>query len=91
MTNDDFKSFMSLFHSYFTHIVKNSTSLLARVYGVYQITLEDMKPVYLMLMGNTKNVLSENIFKMFDLKGSLMKRLVKQTEHKDKNTYALKD
>ena len=35
MTKDDFKSFMSLFNSYFNHIVKNNTSLLARVYGVY--------------------------------------------------------
>ena len=77
MTSDDFKSFMSIFITYFYHINEDNSSLLARVYGVFQITLEDMKPCYLMLMGNTKNVPSDNIYKMFDLKGSITKRFVK--------------
>ena len=91
MTSDDFHAFMSLFVAYFYHINRDNSSLLARVYGVYQITLENMKPTYLMLMGNTKNVPSENIYKMFDLKGSIIKRLVLPDKHKNKNTYALKD
>lgn len=54
MTMDDFNAFMYLFRYYFEHINQYPDSLIARIYGVYSVQMDDMDPVYLILMGNTK-------------------------------------
>lgn len=54
MTMDDFDAFMSLFRAYFEHINLEKNSLIARIYGVYSVKMDDMNTVYLILMGNTK-------------------------------------
>lgn len=67
MTTDDFEAFMKLFRTYFEYITETDRqqennknkdfredSLLARIYGVYKIEMEELDPVYLILMGNTK-------------------------------------
>ena len=54
MTTDDFDAFMKLFVNYFEHICLNENSLIARIYGVYRIVMENQNPVYLICMGNTK-------------------------------------
>lgn len=53
MTTGDFKAFMKLFKDYFYHINNYQDSLLARIYGIYQITMGNQRPVYLVMMGNT--------------------------------------
>lgn len=88
MTTNDFNAFMNLFREYFDHINVYRDSMLARIYGVYQVIMGDQNPVYLILMGNTKECLDSHVKCMFDLKGSRVKRVVKG---KKKNTYALKD
>lgn len=64
-------------------------SLLARIYGIYTVKMEDIAPVSLVLMGNTKNTDDIKIEHVFDLKGSLFNREVKGKNHK--NTATLKD
>lgn len=54
MTMDDFNAFMFVFKYYFEHINQYPDSLIARIYGVYSVQMDDMDPVYLILMGNTK-------------------------------------
>lgn len=54
MTLNDFKAFKSLFKYYFEHINKYPKSILARIYGVYSVKMDDQDPVYLILMGNSK-------------------------------------
>lgn len=89
MTNDDFEAFMRLFKDYFYHINNYHRSLLARIYGIYQVTMGDQNPVYLVMMGNTLRAKSDKYIKyVFDLKGSMVSREVKE---KVKNTYPLKD
>lgn len=89
MTSEDFNAWMSMFKSYFEHINCFRDSLIARVYGVYAIQMDDKLPVYVLMMGNTKPCDKKYIKKMFDLKGSRIKR---ETFHDlDKNTNALKD
>lgn len=90
MTTNDFKAFMAMFREYFDHINVHRDSLMARIYGVYQVTMGDQNPEYLILMGNTKECPDSHVKCMFDLKGSMVKRLVKNAE-KMKNTFALKD
>jgi len=54
MTMDDFDAFMSLFKAYFEHINLEPKSLIARIYGVYSVKMDDIDTVYLILMGNSK-------------------------------------
>lgn len=54
LTMDDFNAFMYVFKFYFEHINQYPDSLIARIYGVYSVQMDDMDPVYLILMGNTK-------------------------------------
>lgn len=89
MTTGDFNAFMKLFKDYFYHINNYQDSLLARIYGIYQITMGNQRPVYLVMMGNTQQVQGNEYIKYcFDLKGSMVQREVKE---KVKNTYCLKD
>jgi len=54
MTKDDFDAWMKMFEEYYLHITQYPDSLIARVYGVYSIHVENMSVVYYMMMGNTK-------------------------------------
>jgi hypothetical protein len=94
MTMNDFNAFMYVFKFYFEHINQYPDSLIARIYGVYSVQMDDMDPVYLILMGNTKQIEDKYIKKMYDLKGSMVKRIVKGDDKGDKkfkHTACLKD
>ena len=92
MTQDDFRTFKKLFRLYFEHINKYPDSLLARIYGVYSVKMDEMTPVFLILMGNTKPCDPNYIYKQYDLKGSLVKRESPEDSSvlKDKNFLNLK-
>jgi len=53
--------------------------------------MDEMDPVYLILMGNTKQIDDKYIKKVYDLKGSMVKRIVKGEEKEFKHTACLKD
>ena len=92
MTTDDFNAFIKLLPLYFDHINYFKDSLIARIYGVYQVDMEGMDPCYLLLMGNTKKIDNDYVVKIYDLKGSTSKnRNEKVNEDWVKNTYCLKD
>lgn len=64
-------------------MLTNENSLLARVYGVYSVRMEDQKPVKLVVMGNgIRGAKREDILGIFDLKGSMVNRLVKGSDIK---------
>ena len=60
---------------YLDHLCKNPKSLIAKIYGIYTVKMEDIGEVHILLMGNlflnVKEKLSE-----FDLKGSIINREV---------------
>lgn len=62
---------------------------MARIYGIYSVEMENMEPVNLILMGNTKKSNDKMIEHVFDLKGSYVNREVKGKNLK--NTATLKD
>lgn len=76
MTIDDFNAFQRLLKPYFEHINRYPQSLLARIYGVYSVQMDETLPVYLILMGNSKKSDNKHIKSIFDLKGSMVKREV---------------
>ena len=41
MTTDDFTAFKKLFKAYFDHVNKQPTSMLARIYGVYSVKMDE--------------------------------------------------
>jgi len=82
---------MRLFRTYFRHVCEHPKSILARVYGLYSVTMGEQKPVRMIVMGNTMRVQqSTNIQYVFDLKGSMVNRIVKDTT-KLKPSAPLKD
>lgn len=66
--------------SYLEHLRRNPKSLIAKIYGIYTVKMEDIQEVHILLMDNlflhVKEKLSE-----FDLKGSIINREV----HNPKN------
>lgn len=89
MTSGDLKMFKKIFKSYFSVVNNRPNSLLARIYGIYTVKIENLVPVNLMLMGNSKNADDDLLLNVFDLKGSLIAREVKGKSIK--NTSTLKD
>lgn len=85
----DFNAIQRLLKPYFEHINRYPDSLLARIYGVYSVTMDETDPVYLILMGNSKKCENDYIKAIFDLKGSMVKREVPGDKHS--NTAVLKD
>lgn len=91
MTESDMSAFKYIFPQYFKHISKNPNSLLARIYGIYTVKMEEIESVHLILMGSTKNANDKSLEHVFDLKGSFVNREVKAKGRKLKNTATLKD
>ena len=94
MTESDLSTFKAMFKEYVSHVSRNPDSMLARVYGIYTVTMGDIVPIHLILMGNTKKTFdNDKMLKfVFDLKGSLVNREVKYKKKTViKNTTTLKD
>ncbi len=90
MTDSDLATFHKIFKKYFDTVDRRRKSLLARIYGVYTIKMEDLVPVHLVLMGNTKKFKEEkNLLRVFDLKGSEINRVNLEKNLEAKST--LKD
>ena len=91
MTDGELAFFLKILPDYELHLKENPESIISRMYGVYTIRMQKIATVHLMLMANTlmfKN--SDNIERIFDLKGSTVSREVK-LNRKTKNTATLKD
>jgi hypothetical protein len=76
MTDTDLSTFKRIFKKYVKHVSTRQNSLLARIYGIYTITMKDMEPIHLILMANTKRTFMNNssLLYVFDLKGSMVNR-----------------
>jgi 1-phosphatidylinositol-4-phosphate 5-kinase len=91
MYDFELKVFLEALPDYFEHLKNHPNSLVARIYGVFKVKMEDIVPVNLLLMANTIRCQSSpSIMNIFDLKGSVINREVKMTKHL-KNTSTLKD
>lgn len=93
ITNEELDTLLNGFmEKYYIHIINNPDSLLARLYGLYTITIKGISQVNIVLMQNI-NSLGNNhksLYKIFDLKGSLVERKTKNIQNADKSR-ALKD
>ena len=73
----------------YQHWVDTPHSLIARLYGVYNVKIPHYRPVILMLMANTLRFqVKQNVSRIYDLKGSHINREIKTVY---KPTTVLKD
>ena len=89
MTGEELDLLQKILPYFHAHLKSNKNSLISRIYGVYTVEMQDYEKVHLILMGNTLRFDNKNdINRIYDLKGSLFSRLVKnRTTH----TSTLKD
>jgi len=94
MTDGEYKTFIKLFKSYMSHLMKHKDSLIARIYGIFSVKIEKLETVHLIMMHNTiQNPMWKEIKLkyLFDLKGSLINRETKVNMKKYKPGSTLKD
>lgn len=53
MYSTELKVFLEALPKYFEHLKNNPNSLIARIYGVFKVEMEDIETVNLLLMANT--------------------------------------
>lgn len=75
MNDSEMKVFKEMLPQYINHLHKNKDSLLARIYGIFTVQMEDIYPVHILLMSNAAQA-GKQVEKIFDLKGSIINREV---------------
>jgi hypothetical protein len=95
MTPQELDTFKAMFKDYFDYLMyANPKSMLARIYGIFTVHLEDIVPIHLILMKNTLQWVTgskDNVDCVFDLKGSLHGRVTHIPKGGVKPTTPLKD
>lgn len=92
MTVAEKNFFFSKFgRAYFQHLKANPSSLIARIYGIYTVKMKGHAPIHLMMLAHTLKIKSQDkIRRIYDLKGSTVKREVKLKKDSSR-TKTLKD
>ena len=84
---EEMDTFISDLPKYFKHLENNPESLLARIYGLFQVQMKGIVPVNFILMASTiKCRKGGRPIKIFDLKGSMINRYVDKKEDKGKKS-----
>jgi 1-phosphatidylinositol-4-phosphate 5-kinase len=52
MNDGELTIFLKALPTYLLHLRENKNSLIARIYGIYTVQMEDIAPVHLFLMSN---------------------------------------
>ena len=77
---------MDSLKDYEEHVTMYPNSLIARIYGIFQVDMDGIQPVSLLLMANTIQMANDRADRprVFDLKGSWNNRIV--TDNSGKQT-----
>ena len=75
MNSSEKKVFIDALPSYLVHLKQNPNSLIARIYGIFTVEMEDIEAVDILLMANCADC-GRMIENVFDLKGSEVNRKV---------------
>lgn len=79
MNESELAVFKKALPDYIKFLINNPKSLIARIYGVFTVQMEDIVPVHLLLMSNAAQA-GKSIEYVFDLKGSIINREVKPAD-----------
>lgn len=79
MTNSEKKFFFSKFgKAYFKYLETHQSSYIARIYGIYTVTMQGHAPINLMMLAHTLKIPKmEKVMRIYDLKGSTVNRETK--------------
>ena len=78
VAKEELKVILAILPSMHDHFVRNPSSIISRIYGVYTVKMKSYRPVHLILQQNTLRFDNNNdVSRVYDLKGSLFSRLVK--------------
>ena len=77
MNRSEQRVLMKALPQYLDHLRKNPKSLIAKIYGIYTVKMEDIQEVHILLMNNLFLKVKDKISE-FDLKGSTINRYVPQ-------------
>ena len=90
VTKEELKVILAVLPSMHDHFVRNPSSIISRVYGVYTVKMKAYQRVHLILQQNTLRFDNRNdVARVYDLKGSSHGRLVKS--HRIVSSTTLKD
>ena len=64
-----------LLEKYYNFLKSNPESMLARFYGIFTIKIKFMKPINVIIMDNIMGKHTDDIVRVFDLKGSTFQRI----------------
>ena len=53
MNDNEMKVFITALPDYYNHLKKYPDSLIARIYGVFTVMMEELVPVHILLMANS--------------------------------------
>jgi 1-phosphatidylinositol-4-phosphate 5-kinase len=73
MNDNEMSIFNESLPDYYFHLRQNKNSLMARIYGIFTVMMEELKPVHILLMQNSARTQSAPLY-IFDLKGSMVNR-----------------
>lgn len=69
--------FMAALPTYLWHLKQNPKALIAKIFGIYTIRMEGVRQVHILLMDNLF-LHVQNMVNQFDLKGSMVNRVVRE-------------
>lgn len=84
MSTQELRLFVRILEDYTAHLEKHPDSLLAKIFGVFTVTVASMNPVHVMVMENTLKV-NDHLEAIYDLKGSSVDRMSSSQTLKDMN------
>lgn len=79
MNDNEMYIFKKILPEYLNHLQNNPNSLIARIYGIFTVNMEELVPVHILLMSNAAQA-GKLIEKVFDLKGSIINREVRENQ-----------
>ena len=63
--------------NYYEHLDKNRSSYIARIYGIFEVSIDKFSTLHVMIMANTLHDIAHSSLEyVFDLKGSTVNREV---------------
>lgn len=70
---------------YLEHVDTNPNSLIAKIYGIFTVRMDQFEPIHVMIMQNTIPAIENTELQyVFDLKGSQINReVLKEVSNKD--------
>ena len=77
MSEKEIKHMIRALPNYSEHLDSNNMSLIAKIYGIFTINIDQFEPIHVMIMENSlPHIENTEMHSCFDMKGSSINREV---------------